>query len=54
MSYQKAFEGATSEVIPPAVLADAFAIAAEGMPPGWRVITAETKIPPRPKRRPKV
>ena len=54
VSYQKAFDG-KPRLVSAESLADAAAIAAEGVPPGWRVITAATEASPRPKRRrPKV
>ncbi len=52
MSYQKAFN--LTGAISPEVLADALAIATEGAPPGWRVITAPTAERSKVKRRPKL
>ena len=52
VSYQKAFGLASS--IPDEALADAHASAAEGMPPGWRVITNDPESIPKAKRRPKL
>ena len=57
VSYQKAFGNlteTTTSTIPAEVLADAAAIAAEGLPPGWRVITTQTDLKAKPKKRPKL
>ena len=53
VSYQKTFGDAGSRTISPEILADAAAIAAEGLPPGWRVVTAETQLTPKAKPKPK-
>jgi len=52
LSYQKEF-GLVTGSISPEVLADAFAIATEGKPPGWTVITAKSEVIRKAKRRPK-